>query len=687
MFREKINRRAFFMGPGLVFLYRLRAGSMLIVRNISKYYGASEIFVDASLAVMHGDRVGIIGPNGSGKSTLLRLLAGESDPDAGSVQIEKGKRIGVLHQEVDRDAGGTAMDYILSSVRGLADMDRQKRDLLRKLERLGGDSPEAGGILAEVAAVEDRYSMEGGYRILHEAEKILAGLGFRPDDKEKDLSALSGGWRMRLELARLLLDEPDALLLDEPTNHLDIESMSWLESWLEGFGGSLVVVSHDREFLNRTVSTVVSVEDGQVRAYKGNYDAYREVRSMEIDHLWKQYNEQQARIREIEDFIARNKVRKDRAKVVQGRIRMLERMDRIVPPKTRRTIHFSFPQPARTGSPAVSLTDLGKAYDAAPVFSGLSLSILRGEKVALVGPNGSGKTTLLKLMATDMEPTAGSVSLGANVSVHYYAQHQVDALSPDLTVMEEMTSIARGETVQVIRDVLGAFLFSTDDEVGRKVRHLSGGEKSRLALAKMLLRPAGLILMDEPTNHLDIESREILEEALRQYTGTLVFVSHDRTFINALAGRVIEIKDQKASDFPGNYDYYAWKRSQGAEAPAGPPEKTGKKEERKEKEKKKKSRDRKRTEAEERNLVYQKVKPLQDEMRQIENEIEEMERAQKEREALLADADLYRTPDRVRDVNREFGETVRRIESRYARWEELNRKIEKILSGSGRGAA
>jgi len=659
---------------------------MLILRNISKYYGASEILVDANLAVMHGDRVGIIGPNGSGKSTLLRILAGESEPDSGAVQIEKGKRIGVLHQEVDRDAGGTAMDYLLSNVRGLAGMEQRKRELLRKLDRLGGDAAEAGGLLDEIASIEDRYNLEGGYRILHEAEKILAGLGFRPDDKEKDLHALSGGLRMRLELARLLLDEPDALLLDEPTNHLDIESMSWLESWLEGFSGSLVVVSHDREFLNRTVSTVVSVEDGLVRAYKGNYDAYREVHAMEIEHLWKQYNEQQARIKEIEDFIARNKVRKDRAKVVQGRIKMLERMDRIVPPKKRRTIHFSFPQPARTGSPAVSLTDLAKAYDGASVFSGLNLSILRSEKVALVGPNGSGKTTLLKLMAADIEPTAGSVSLGASVSVHYYAQHQIDALSPNLTVMEEMTSIARGETVQVIRDVLGAFLFSTDDEVGRKVMHLSGGEKSRLALCKMLLRPAGLILMDEPTNHLDIESREILEDALRQYTGTLVFVSHDRTFINALAGRVIEIKEGKASDFPGNYDYYAWKRSQGAgndPKAAAPRTVTDEKLEKKER-KKKKSRDQKRTEAEERNLVYQKVKPLQDEMRRIENEIEEMERAQKERETLLADADLYKTPDRVKDVNRDFGETLRRIESHYARWEELNRKIERILSGSDR---
>jgi ATP-binding cassette subfamily F protein 3 len=662
---------------------------MFILRGISKMFGPVEIIRDASLAVMAGDRVGIIGPNGSGKSTLLKLMAGEIEPDSGEGLIEKGKRVGVLHQEIVREASGGALDYLLATVRGLADLDERRRRLLEELEALDGqeDTPASRALLKEMARIEELYHHEGGYDIAHEAEKILAGLGFRPDDMRKDLSALSGGWRMRLELARLLLEEPDALLLDEPTNHLDIESMRWLEGYLDGFAGSLVVVSHDRQFLNRTVGTIVLVEDAGVRAYKGDYDAYKAVRDMETEHRWKQYNEQKAKIAEMEDFIARNKVRKDRAKVVQGRIKMLERLERVARPKAQRAIHFAFPQPERTGSPAVALQGIVKRFDEKSVLTGVDLSILRGEKAALVGPNGCGKTTMLRIMAGSLEPTAGTASPGANVSVHYYAQHQVDSLSGDMTVLQEMTSIAgRSETIQVIRDVLGAFLFSDDEEVSKKVRHLSGGEKSRLALAKMMLRPAGLILMDEPTNHLDIESREILEEALRRYAGTLVFVSHDRTFINTLATRVIEIRDGKTLDYPGNYDDYEWKKNQleGESKPhgwPGPSKESGQRGPR-EPVKKKKTRDDKRTEAEGRNFLYQKVRPLQDEMRRIEAEIEQMERLQKERQKQLTDADIYKTPDRMKDINRQFGETSREIEKRFGRWEAINRTIEEILAGS-----
>lgn len=655
---------------------------MFVLRDVAKYYGAMEVLKDANFAVMHGDRIGIIGPNGSGKSTLLGIAAGEVEPDSGQVQIKKGKRIGVLHQEITREASGSAMDYLLSNVRGLADIEERKRQLLEQLEALNekGDGAGAESALEEIALLEERFHMEGGYNISHEAEKILAGLGFQPDDIEKDINALSGGWRTRLELARLLLEDPDALLLDEPTNHLDIDSMKWIEQYFHNFRGSLVVVSHDRLFLNRTVRTIVSVEDGRVRAYKGDYDTFKEVRDMEVEHRWKQYNEQQTRIKEIKDFIARNRVRKDRAKVVQARIKMLERMEIIDPPKTRKAVNFRFPQPARTGSPAVALQDIVKRYDSKTVLDGLDLSILRGEKVALVGPNGSGKTTLLKIMADEIKPTAGELRHGSNVTVHYYAQHQIDALSEDITVMEEMTSISGNETVQVIRDVLGAFLFSTDDEVGRKVKHLSGGEKSRLALSKMMLRPAGLILMDEPTNHLDIDSREILEQALRQYTGTLVFVSHDRTFINALATRVIEIRDGKISDFPGNYDYYEWKNAEKnggsdkaarVEKASGPPLR---------KVKKKKSREQKREEADQRNLLYQRVKPLQDEMRRIENDIEKKETEKKELQELMAGTEIYSVPDKIKDINSRFAETSREIEKLYARWEKLNKEIEKLIS-------
>ena len=673
---------------------------MFIVNDISKFFGPEPIIDGATLHIMYGDRVGIVGSNGCGKSTLLGIIAGETEPDRGSARIEKGTRMGFLHQEITREYSGSAMDYLLSHVRGLADMEQEKMELMGRLEKsteadgAHEDGAESDRLIEEIAGLEERFHMEGGYNIRHEARKILAGLGFSPEDQEKEVGALSGGWRMRLELARLLLEEPDALLLDEPTNHLDIDSMKWLERYMEGFGGSLVVVSHDRRFLDKTVTSIAAIEDGKVRLLRGDYDSYKEVREMEIDHRWKQYNQQQTKIKEIKDFIVRNKVRKDRARVVQGRIKMLERMDIIEPPKGRKFVNIRFPQPERTGTPAIAMQELAKAYDAKPVFSGLNLSILRGEKAALVGPNGSGKTTLLKIMAGELEPTSGRVSRGSNVSVHYYAQHQLDALSGSLTVLEEMTSIAQGETIQGIRDVLGAFLFSSEDDVKKKVRVLSGGEKSRLALAKMMLRPAGLILMDEPTNHLDIESREILERALRQFEGTLVFVSHDRVFINALATRVIEISGGLLTDYAGDYDYYEWKKS-GAEPEdeLGPKWQkargVGEKKRNEVKQngkptrkgKKKKDKKRKRTEAEQRQDLYRSLKPMQDEMISLENEIEELEKQQKELERQLASGDTYRDADKVKALGRERGDKARLIKELFGRWEELNRTIETMMAG------
>ena len=675
---------------------------MFILNDISKFFGPEPLIDGASLHIMYGDRVGIVGANGSGKSTLLGIIAGEIEPDRGSARIEKGTRVGFLHQEITRDESGSAMDYLLSNVRGLAEIERKKKELISRLERsteadgAQGEGGTSDRLIEEIAGLEERFHMEGGYNIRHEARKILAGLGFSPEDQEKEVNALSGGWRMRLELARLLLEEPDALLLDEPTNHLDIESMKWLERYMEGFGGSLVVVSHDRRFLDKTVTSIAAIDDGKVRLLRGGYDTYKEVREMEIDHHWKQYNQQQAKIKEIKDFIARNKVRKDRAKIVQGRIRMLERMDILEPLKGRKFVNIRFPQPDRTGTPAIALQDIGKSYDAKPVFSGLNLSILRKEKAALVGPNGSGKTTLLKIMAGDIEPTSGQVSRGSNVSIHYYAQHQVDALSGNLTVLEEMTSIAGGKTIQTIRDILGAFLFSSDDDVKKKVRVLSGGEKSRLALAKMMLRPAGLILMDEPTNHLDIESREILERALRQYEGTIVFVSHDRAFINALATRVIEISGGLLADFAGDYDYYEWKKSGSDPDREGEPgpkwKKAGGVGEKKKKEvkpkgrplqkgKKKKDRKRKRTEAEQRQELYRSLKPMQDEMILLENKIEELEKRQKELERQLASGDTYRDAENVKALGREQADKARLIQGLFGRWEEINRKIETMMAG------
>jgi ATP-binding cassette subfamily F protein 3 len=565
---------------------------------------------------------------------------------------------------------------MLGAARGLADLEDRKAEIERRLDVDGEsmDEGEAVRLAAELGDLEERIAHRGGYDIESEAKRILAGLGFAERDHGRPLDELSGGWRMRFELARLLLEEPDLLLLDEPTNHLDIESMQWLEEYMQRFKGGLVVISHDRRFLDRIASRIASIEEGRVLEYRGGYTEYRRLRDQEIETTWKHYEAQQARIREIEEFIARNRVRKDRAKVVQGRIRTLEKMERIEPPRRPRTIHFSFPQPARTGSPVVQLRAAVKRFGEHVVLDGIDLSVLRGEKVALVGPNGSGKTTLLRVLAGELGIEGGERTWGAGVTHAYYAQHQLEALSPDLTVKQEMTSIADRETMPMVRGVLGAFLFSEDEEVDRKVEILSGGERARLALAKLLLRPAGLLLMDEPTNHLDIESRVVLERALAGYTGTLVFVSHDREFINALATRVVEVGGGAIDSFPGNHDdYLAKKRGEEAAAREPPPreEPRGGREDKQR---------RRREEARLRNVMFRRLKPLRDEMVRIEEAIEAREGRIREMEEALADPGTYSGGDgeQVKRIQQDHAYLRREVESLMEEWVRLNDAIEEL---------
>ncbi|MBW2261219.1 MAG: ABC-F family ATP-binding cassette domain-containing protein [Deltaproteobacteria bacterium] len=655
--------------------------------GVAKGYGGRTLFAGVDTRVAPGDRVGLIGENGCGKTSLLEILGGIAEPDEGSVRITKGTRVGLLPQAVDPRKGGRLIDEMLGTARGLADLEERKAEIERALTQGGEDMDEDESVrlASELGEIEERILHRGGYDIDSEAKRILAGLGFRQDDHDRPLDTFSGGWRMRFELARLLLEEPDLLLLDEPTNHLDIESMQWLEGYLQRFKGALVVITHDRRFLDRIVTRIASLEELKVLEYRGGYEDYRRMRDQEIETAWKHCEAQQARIKEIEDFIARNRVRKDRARVVQSRIRTLEKMERLEPPRRRRSIHFSFPQPGRTGSPVVQVRSGTKRYAENVVLDGVELSVLRGEKVALVGPNGSGKTTLLKILAGELEMDGGELTWGANVTHAYYAQHQLEALSPDLSVKQEMTSIADRETMPLVRPVLGAFLFSDDEVVDKEVRILSGGERARLALAKLLLRPAGLLLMDEPTNHLDIESREVLEQALGQYSGTLVFVSHDREFINALATRVVELGGGRLDAFPGDYDGYLLKkrgeeaerkagrerRSRTKAAPAGQKERD-----------EKADRGKRRQEAERRNVLYRKLRPLRDEMIRVEEAVEEREVRIKAMEKDLADPETYSAGDgdRVKNLQRDHAYLKHEVEDFMSRWVELNEAIEKLRS-------
>ncbi|MCA9523572.1 MAG: ABC-F family ATP-binding cassette domain-containing protein, partial [Myxococcales bacterium] len=597
---------------------------MIDLTNVSKAYGEQVLYEGLSLRIVDGDRIGLVGANGSGKSTLFKIIVGEMQPDDGSIARSKNLRIGYVHQEVDRMQGGEVLQAVVDSVGDLRELEDEKRHLEELIAEVS-DPLEAEHLAKRLGELEERYAGQGGYSIEADARSILNGLGFRESELGDPLSSLSGGWVMRVELARVLLNRPDVLLLDEPTNHLDLESLMWFESYLASFRGSMVIVAHDREFLNRSVDRVVDIDRGRAKLYKGNYDRYLEQKAQDRALQEKRFVEQQQQIKDIEEFVAKNRVRKSGAKRAQSRLKMLEKIERIQVDSNLKRVSFSFPQPERTGKMVIHLGGIDKSYGEHNVFRGLDFELVRGEKVALVGPNGAGKSTLLRILAGETSQDRGERRLGTNVTLDYFAQHQLEVLERRNTVLAEMMTRCHDETISFIRGILGCFLFS-GDAVEKTVAALSGGEKSRLALAKMLIRPAALLLLDEPTNHLDIPSREVLEAALQGFTGTVCFVSHDRRFIDAIADRIVEVGGGGAESYPGNYSYYLWKKEQEALAAA---EREAELESSRaraiEDELRDGSRDqkreKKRREAEERAERYKRLKPLKVELEAIEGEI------------------------------------------------------------------
>ncbi len=537
---------------------------MLIqAESLAKSFGGQEIFRDLSWQITGGQRVGLVGPNGAGKTTLCRMLAGLEDPDAGRVSRARGATVGYLPQEVAGTAATSVLGEALSGFDDVWQLEREMEDVAAALATVPTES-----LTAQYGELQHRFEALGGYRLETEARAILSGLGFAAADLARPLSELSGGWRMRAALARLLLLRPALLLLDEPTNHLDLESLAWLESFLASYEGTVVVVSHDRYFLNRMVSSIADLGPAGITLYRGDYDDYLIEREARRQLLEAQARNQAKRVAEIERFIDRFRYQATKARQVQSRIKMLERMERVeVEPESRR-IHFAFPQPPRTGRRVASLRGIHKAYGDLAVYAGADLDIERGERIALVGVNGAGKSTLLRILAGVLPFDRGERTLGAHVAAHYYAQHQLDALDIERTVLEELEAVAPEAARTRLRTILGSFLFS-GDSVEKKIAVLSGGEKARLALAKMLTRPAALLCLDEPTNHLDLVSREVLEAALAGFPGTIVFISHDRYFINRIATSVIEVADARLTTYLGDYDNYLAVKSRPTEAAAG----------------------------------------------------------------------------------------------------------------------
>jgi ATP-binding cassette subfamily F protein 3 len=548
---------------------------MLHITDISKSFGSQTLLDEASLHVKPGMRIGLIGPNGAGKTTLLRLIVGDMSLDGGEISARKDLHVGFLPQEIEEIADHAVIDEVLASHLDVLTAERRIVDLGHRISEVyaaqaagngrGDDevASDADELLHELGALQTAFESVHGYELETRAQTILRGMGFKDTDFDRPIAELSGGWRMRVALSRLLLEQPDLLLMDEPTNHLDLESLIWLENFLLNWTGALLVISHDRYFLNRMVTHIADLDRGIIDLYAGDYDHFEAEKKLRYEGLVNAAKNQQREIDSAEAFIRRFRAKNTKAKQVQQRIRKLEKTERIdAPSLERKTIKFRFPQPPRTGRVVAEVKHVRKNYGSILVYKRLDLVVERGEKIALVGPNGAGKSTLLKLLAGVIEPDGGSVELGHNVRREYFAQHQLEVLHAGTTVLKTMEEVAGpAGRLPEVRSYLGTFLFGEDD-VTKLVGVLSGGEKARLALAKMLIDPAGLLLLDEPTNHLDMDSRAILTEALRQFEGSVVFISHDRHLINAIGTKVIEVRDGRLTHYPGDWEYYQWKKAQ-----------------------------------------------------------------------------------------------------------------------------
>lgn len=652
---------------------------MLSISEITVQYGAKKLFEDVSFIVNPKDRIGLVGSNGAGKSTLLKIINGHIEPDKGDIALSKHTTVGYLPQDGITYAGKTIYEEVYSGVGDISALKEEIEQVHKELEtHPDHTSDEYMDLVETYGELQHKFEALDGFRIKSNIEKILEGLGFHSTDFDRLTDEFSGGWQMRIALAKLLLVQPSVLLLDEPTNHLDIESLIWVENFLKSYEGAIILVSHDRTFLDNITNKTVEIYAGKVTIYSGNYSYYVSEKDIRKEQLFKSYDNQQRYLKQQERFITRFRSKASKASAVQSRIKMLDKIEKIEIEDEESAIHFHFPPATHSGRKVFELKNISKSYGDNLVLKDLSLEIERGEKIGLVGVNGAGKSTLARIIRGTEEIQSGTRKLGFQVALEYYSQHQADTLDPATNVLGTLDSVASGDIRKQLRTILGSFLFRGDD-VFKTVSVLSGGERSRLALARMLLKSSNFLVLDEPTNHLDMNSKKVLMEALSNYTGTVLIISHDREFLDGIVTKIIEVKDKNVKIYLGNCSYFLQKKEEekavllkpksslktsqphaaGAPAP-------------------KKTKEQKRIEAENRNKVYKVARPLKEKIHKIEKKIKEEEEKVRLIEVMMASGDFYKDSHNSAAKTAEYKEHKESLAVLYAEWETESTKLKEI---------